>query len=105
MGGSGGGIVGGGGGGGGQGDNCPRLMFVVLADADPSVVSVGDGLAVTLLGEAVAVLSASDGSTIGTISPAPGVARLRECLERGVGYEGLVESVEAGVVRVQVTRA
>lgn len=94
---------GGGGGGGSREDRCPRLMFVVLADADVASVAVGSAVEIAVQGEAVVVISAN-GAIVGTVSPAPGVARLRECLNNGVVYEGLIESIEADAVRVQVTR-
>lgn len=88
----------------GDPEGCPRLLFVFLADADASNLRAGQELEFALRGSAITALSAEHGRIVGTIGPAPGVARLRRCIGDGVIYDGLVESVSDDGVRVQVTR-
>ena len=94
-----------GGGSGGGTLECPETLPATLVGPAPGACAVGDVLDVVRMTSPtpprVVCVHRSTGVTVGAIGGVPGLGRLLECLEDGVGYEAVVGSVFGG--RVDVT--
>jgi len=88
--------------------DCPETLSATLVGPVPNGCAVGDILDVVRMASPapprVVCVHRSSRVTVGAIGGVPGLGILLECLERGVNYEALVESVAGGRVDVAVRK-
>lgn len=102
------GATGGGGAGGAVAQECPVTLTATLVGPAAGVCAVGDVLdvvyhATPAPGRAVCVHRVS-GATVGAIAGIPGLSKLLECLDAGVGYEAHVDKIVGGRVDVTINQ-
>ncbi len=103
-----GGATGGAGGGSGAALGCPVSFNATLIGPAAVAWTAGEILDVTLIsspapGRAVCVHRAT-GVTVGAIGGIPGLAKLLECLQAGVGYEARIDTILGGKIDVTVSQ-